>query len=139
MTDPRDPIEILVKEIGGAIGPYGWSISVQRTTTNIRFQFSNPLSPTRFDYGDQVGRDIEGLRQNLLRYINTEPELIQTRKALAPPGRTRPLLRVLRGAAGRNRWSSRTFGQVVDVLRESRLVSDAEAEWLEVTGPTRLA
>jgi hypothetical protein len=132
----RSDFQQVEADVRAAVEPFGWTVTRDDTPAGgVAIRFENPLSPGIFSCGGGPFTNPEQFRRQVFEYIGREDEF--GRMQIAPlPKRRRKLLGILRGAAGRNSWSRKTFEQVLDVLHEGRVISSEEARWLTAVGPS---
>jgi hypothetical protein len=120
------------------VEPHGWSVHVEKSGTNLFFEFRNPLSPVWTGIGFDPDQPIAELRADIEYHMSAEPEFERTKKA-RPPARRRRVLGGLRWAATSYGWSDKVFKEVIDTLHHFRLLADDEVRWLKTIGPQVLS
>lgn len=116
------------------VEPSGWSVHVERSGSNMRLEFRNPLSPVAAGIGFDPDQTVPAMLAELKDQMDAEPEFARTRTA-KPPAWRRPLIGGLRWAATSYGWSDKVFREVIDVLRHFRVLADDEWSWLNAIGP----
>ena len=132
--DLRAGIRGLLTYVRNDLGPFGWSVHVERFGKQLSFEFRNPLSPVSTGMMFDPGRRLSDIKQELTVHLSEEPEFAHTKMA-APPRRKRELAGGIRWAATSYGWSRKVFREVIDTLRTFRVLSDDEWEWLKTVGP----
>jgi hypothetical protein len=125
--------EDLLDDVRQRLRADGWSVTIGiRSERTANFEFEHELS-TRFGCSvnpNSAEAEARAFVDKVLR--RREFTVIAKRPSAIPHG---SLIQRFRQAGQANQWSRDVMAIVARVLRHERLLTDAEAAWLETAGP----